>query len=345
MDYTGEYCRDSYTTGQAEKMHSYIVSSRSQLLTAPSCIPPVDIDLALDNVEYQTPFCQQTQNIEATVSNLGNLPVGSASVVVGSDGIYYTEEVYDIEPGETVQVPFENIPLDGVFWVSVIAEGDEYEDNNQYLGFVDYEAGSLWAMDFTTDFFAPENSWVLEGEGVYLESPYYPTGINTYNYQSCLYSGCYTLTIYDAGGDGMPYGGEVFMTVDGVSVPVDIAGDWSEIVIEFCLESNDCPFDLDGNGNVGNGDLLLFLTDYGCTASCQYDLNSDGATDVNDLLTLLNVWGLPCPSLDNLPPRSLPIEEQIYDLSGRRVYRPLDNLPAGIYIVASPEGVTKLYKQ
>ena len=143
----------------------------------------------------------------------------------------------------------------------------------------------------------------------------------------------------------MPYGGDVVMTVDGVNVPVDIAGDWSELVIEFCLDANDCLFDLDGNGNVGNGDLLLLLTGYGCTASCQYDLNGDGTTDVNDLLTLLNVWGLPCPALDNLPPRSLPIEEQIYDLSGRRVYRPLDNLPAGFYIVVSPEGVTKLYKQ
>lgn len=345
MDYTGDLCRDSYTEGQAEKMHAYIASSRAQLLTAPSCLIPVDTDLALVDVDYQTPFCQQTQNIVASVSNLGNLLVGSASVVVGSDGIYYTEDVYDIEPGETIQVPFENIPLDGVFWVSVIAEGDEYEDNNQYLGFVDYEAGSLWAMDFTTGFFASETSWVLEGEGVYLDSPNYPAGINTYSYDACLFSGCYTLTIYDAGGDGMPYGGDVQMTVDGVDIPVDIAGDWSELTIEFCLETNDCPFDLDGNGNVGNGDLLLFLTDYGCTASCQYDLNGDGATDVNDLLTLLNVWGLPCPSPYNLPPRSLPIEEQVYDLSGRRVYRPLDNLPAGFYIVASPEGVTKLYKQ
>lgn len=345
MDYTGDLCRDAYTEGQAEKMHAYILSSRAQLLTAPSCLVPVDTDLALDNVDYQTPFCQQTQNIVATVSNLGNLPVGSASVVVGSDGVYYTEDVYDIEPGQSIEVPFENIPLDGVFWVSVIAEGDEYEDNNQYLGFVDYEAGSLWEMDFTTGFFGAETSWTLEGEGVVLDSPNYPSGINTYNYESCLYSGCYTLTIYDAGGDGMPYGGDVQMTVDGVNIPVDISGDWSELVIEFCLEANDCPFDLDGNGNVGNGDLLLLLTGYGCTASCQYDLNGDGTTDVNDLLALLNVWGLPCPSLDNLPPRSLPIEEQIYDLSGRRVYRPLDNLPAGFYIVASPEGVTKLYKQ
>lgn len=345
MDYTGESCRDSFTEGQAEKMHSYTASSRSELLTAPSCVPPVDIDLALENADYLTPFCQQSQNIVATVSNLGNLLVGSASVVVGSDGVYYTEDVYDIEPGETVQVPFENIPLDGVFWVSVIAEGDEYEDNNEFLGFVDYLAGSLWEMDFTTGFFGAETSWLLEGEGVYLESPNYPSGINTYSYEGCLYSGCYTLTIYDLGGDGMPYGGDVVMTVDGVNVPVDIAGDWSELVIEFCLDANDCPFDLDGNGNVGNGDLLLLLTGYGCTASCQYDLNGDGTTDVNDLLTLLNVWGLPCPALDNLPPRSLPIEEQIYDLSGRRVYRPLDNLPAGFYIVASPEGVTKLYKQ
>jgi len=59
------------------------------------------------------------------------------------------------------------------------------------------------------------------------------------------------------------------------------------------------------------------------------------------------VWGQPCgqEQPNNLQQRAMPLEEQIYDLSGRRVYRPLDDLPTGFYIVAGPEGIRKIYKQ
>ena len=198
-----------------------------------------------------------------------------------------------------------------------------------------------------TGFFGAETSWALDGTDVFLGSPPYPTGINTYDYELCLFPGCYTLTIEDVSGDGMPYGGEVQMTVDGVNIPVDITGEWAELTFEFCVTADECPYDLDGNGNIGNGDLLILLTEYGCTAGCNIDFNNDGTTDVNDLLAFLNQWGLPCSSefLNNPPTRFFPLESQIYDLTGRPISQPLDGLPSGIYIRVSPEGVEKLYKQ
>lgn len=345
MDYTGS-CRNAYTQGQAERMHQQLGTLRSSLVASVGCLTPVDYDLALGSVVYATPFCQQTQNVEVEVQVLGNLPLGTASVVLVSNGTAYSEDVYDLLPGESYVVTLENVPLDGAFEVSVISEADEYPQNNQIDGFVDYTAGSLWSMSFTTGFFASETSWTLEGpDGLVLSADGYSAGIQTYDYEACLFGGCHTLTIYDDGGDGMPYGGDVSMQVDGQDIPVDISGGWSSRSFEFCLDSQLCPYDFDGNGNVGNGDLLLLLTEYGCTSSCLYDLNGDGALDVNDLLVFLGAWGQECTEQsNNLPTRALPAFPEVYDLAGRRVYRPLDDLPSGFYIIISAQGIRKIFK-
>ncbi len=346
MDYTGESCRNMFTQGQAERMHALLQGPRSSLLSSPGCLPAVDYDIALNGLEYEETFCQQTQNLTAYVDVLGNLPLATASVVLESDGTTYTEDVYDLEPGTSYTVTFENVPLDGAFLVSLVSPLDEYPTNDTLSGFVSYEPGALFEMNLTTDFFATETSWILEGaEGVVLAEDDYSAGVVEYQYGTCLLPGCYTLTLYDDGGDGMPYGGALSVTVDGIAVETDISGDWGSRVFEFCVNVSECPYDFDGNGLVGNGDLLLFLTEYSCTSFCEYDLDGDGAVDVNDLLVFLGVWGTECtPEPFNLPTRTLPAEIQIYDLSGRRVCRPLDDLPTGFYIVAGPDGVQKLYK-
>tara|TARA_R100001163_G_scaffold65546_1_gene63193 strand:+ start:1553 stop:3391 length:1839 start_codon:yes stop_codon:yes gene_type:complete len=346
MDYTGESCRNMFTQGQAERMHALLQGPRSSLLSSPGCLPAVDYDIALNGLEYEETFCQQTQNLTAYVDVLGNLPLATASVVLESDGTTYTEDVYDLEPGTSYTVTFENVPLDGAFLVSLVSPLDEYPTNDTLSGFVSYEPGALFEMNLTTDFFATETSWILEGaEGVVLAEDDYSAGVVEYQYGTCLLPGCYTLTLYDGGGDGMPYGGALSVTVDGIAVETDISGDWGSRVFEFCVNVSECPYDFDGNGLVGNGDLLLFLTEYSCTSFCEYDLDGDGAVDVNDLLVFLGVWGTECtPEPFNLPTRTLPAEIQIYDLSGRRVCRPLDDLPTGFYIVAGPDGVQKLYK-
>lgn len=346
MDYTGESCRNMFTQGQAERMHALLQGPRSSLLSSPGCLPAVDYDIALNGLEYEETFCQQTQNLTAYVDVLGNLPLATASVVLESDGTTYTEDVYDLEPGTSYTVTFENVPLDGAFLVSLVSPLDEYPANDTLSGFVSYEPGALFEMNLTTDFFATETSWILEGaEGVVLAEDDYLAGVVEYQYGTCLLPGCYTLTLYDGGGDGMPYGGALSVTVDGIAVETDISGDWGSRVFEFCVNVSECPYDFDGNGLVGNGDLLLFLTEYSCTSFCEYDLDGDGAVDVNDLLVFLSVWGTECtPEPFNLPTRTLPAEIQIYDLSGRRVCRPLDDLPTGFYIVAGPDGVQKLYK-
>ena len=57
-----------------------------------------------------------------------------------------------------------------------------------------------------------------------------------------------------------------------------------------------CPADLDNDGFIVIGDLLILLSDFGCTSNCIADVNGDGAVTVADLLDgILANFGQPCP--------------------------------------------------
>ncbi len=56
----------------------------------------------------------------------------------------------------------------------------------------------------------------------------------------------------------------------------------------------DCPEDLDGDGNVGTGDLILLLGAWGTDPGGPPDFDGDGNVGTSDLIELLGSWG-PCP--------------------------------------------------
>ena len=57
-----------------------------------------------------------------------------------------------------------------------------------------------------------------------------------------------------------------------------------------------CPADLDNDGFIVIGDLLIFLGDFACTESCTADINGDGIVNVQDLLEgILTNFGTSCP--------------------------------------------------
>ena len=53
-----------------------------------------------------------------------------------------------------------------------------------------------------------------------------------------------------------------------------------------------CAADIDGNGDVGVGDVLSIIEQWGLTNS-PADLNNDGIVNVSDLLVVVGNWG-PC---------------------------------------------------
>ena len=55
-----------------------------------------------------------------------------------------------------------------------------------------------------------------------------------------------------------------------------------------------CFGDLNNDNSVTVADLLLILSEFGCTSGCTTDINGDGVTTVSDLLELLSVFGTAC---------------------------------------------------
>ncbi len=64
----------------------------------------------------------------------------------------------------------------------------------------------------------------------------------------------------------------------------------------------DCPEDLDLDGLVSVGDVLILLGEFGCVVNCgPADLNADGLVGVTDVLAMLNVFGAPCAADESIP--------------------------------------------
>lgn len=55
-----------------------------------------------------------------------------------------------------------------------------------------------------------------------------------------------------------------------------------------------CPADLDNNGVVEVSDLLLLLSNFGCTSDCSIDITGSGTVDAGDLLMFLSGFGSNC---------------------------------------------------
>jgi hypothetical protein len=55
-----------------------------------------------------------------------------------------------------------------------------------------------------------------------------------------------------------------------------------------------CPADLDGDGVVATQDVLLILSEFGCTSGCTTDVNLDGFVAIDDFLFLLGEFGNTC---------------------------------------------------
>ena len=55
-----------------------------------------------------------------------------------------------------------------------------------------------------------------------------------------------------------------------------------------------CVGDLNFDGFVSNSDLLLFLSNYGCTLMCVADFDNDGIVGSSDLMSFLIVYDSQC---------------------------------------------------
>jgi len=162
----------------------------------------------------------------------------------------------------------------------------------------------------------------------------------------------------DFGNDGIcDFGGEgITATVGGNVIFATEQTEYSLFDTTFCFSVGDCPLDFDGNGAVGNGDILEMMLEYGCQSGCQTDPNNDGIVNVMDLLYMLTNLG-DCPleqdfstgTLKDLTVQAASREyggkPRIYDMAGRRVRGDIDQLVTGVYILKWGSVTKKVFVQ
>ncbi len=368
MDYTSEVCKYTFSVGQAERMHSMLQTSRQGLVESYACLTPVDYDVAITSAFYNEQWCTDYQDIGVTVTNQGNEQMPFVEVVLTCGGVEYTEELYDLVDGAGVAVMFSDVfvaEADG-FEVELVRELDEYSDNNTGYWPLDYQEGDLLTIDIHKDFWGCLGWQFLDGDGEIIVEDYYNAGEATYTHEVCVYEGCYTIAAQDCAGDG-------FCTIDfdddgvcdigaegivgRIGQDTVFATGWglqfSEWEQEWCVYPEPvCPMDYDGNGVIGNNDILIMFGNYGCIGDCEYDTNEDGVVGIQDLLMMLSSVG-DCPSVagDFLSSTTDAVREQplgtpiVFDITGRVVTDPLDQLPTGIYILKYDNLIKKIFIQ
>ena len=96
-----------------------------------------------------------------------------------------------------------------------------------------------------------------------------------------------TLTLEALGSDGLPV--DLIVTF---SEDVSCGASFSELFIApiacYCLN------DINGDGQINVGDILLVLAEFGCVSGCTADATSDNTVNVSDLLSILSVFGQDC---------------------------------------------------
>lgn len=375
MDYTVESCKDSFTVGQAERMHEQLQTVRADLVDNLSCVPVVDYDVTAATAFYQEEWCTPYQDIWIDVVNQGTLPLDLVEVQLYCNGNEYVEYIYDMEAG-VESVLFEQVYVDGAqqFEVQTISDQDQYEENNYAWWPISTGAGELIEIIVETDTWANETSWnIYDSNGeVLIGDSGYPVGNSqAYYYETCVYDGCYDVVITDSNGDGfcsIDFNNDGICDIGSDGITATINGDvafatgfgasfsvWEQ---SFCVEIDPCPLDFDGNGTIGNGDVIYILGEWGCQGDCETDPNNDGIINVFDLLFILTEIGNNCPveqdlSIGMIKDLTVASTEgifgggppQIYDITGRKVRGPVDQLASGVYILKWGKVTKKVFVQ
>ena len=107
------------------------------------------------------------------------------------------------------------------------------------------------------------------------------------------------MCLFDADGDGVCDENEIPGCQDPTACNYDALATDPGICV-FTLPGYNCegvalcPLDLNNNGAIEVGDLLIILADFGCTNACNGDVNGDGVVTVSDILNILSSFGEFC---------------------------------------------------
>ena len=301
MDYTGQTCRNMFTAGQRDRMRACLEGERKSLTESLGAMPVVDEDLVVKAVNSPgETTCQPSASPSIQVLNQGVLPANGFQLSYVLNGGTRFQNVFNqtIDAGESINVSLPELALTtGTNELEVVVKqlgggNDEFPENDTLMHPMELVESDYWTLNLTTGFFASETSWTLVGESgdvVWSENDY-SAGINDYIYEGCMTTGCYTLTFFDAGGDGMKFGGSMVLTNGAGDVIAEITEDenefGSEISFEICAtvaETAGC-IDANGNGMCDDAEIAGCLDINACNFNSQAIMDGGNCTYPEGLL-------------------------------------------------------------
>ncbi len=301
MDYTDENCRNTFTQGQAERMRTTLTSSRATLLESLGCTPVAEIDLAA--VSFKNPGvsqCLPEVAPELEIQNLGSNTVYSYEVLVTLDlnepfRVHFDDTISS-GTSKTISLPAISVPYGPHTLQAQITldsgEADGWNGNDVISHSFAVEESDFWTISVSPDAFAGETTWTLvdSTNTTIMSGGPYENNINAPYIQSgCVSVGCYDLTIFDAAGDGMQFGGSYSLTSangDILAEGEDTYGDHfgSEELSTVCalpLQFDGCD-DLNGNSICDNVEVLGCQESSACNFNPLANLNDESCTYPQD---------------------------------------------------------------
>ena len=336
MDYTEQSCFNMFTQGQKDRMRSeygILNPFRITLLDSEGCVPVIGYNLSLKTPKVIYDCGSPIFKPQIEVKNIGTTDVYEFIITSYIDNSQYVS-VKDcvlttpLQPNESILIDFNYSSIGYGFHVInfELTNDDIYFGDNTETYVFDHQPSQEINFTIYPDFFSNETSWVLKNSNdeVIQEVNFgtYPNNnVGTgYFYDFCLPNDCYSFTIYDLCGDGLPFGpgsyefSDVNNTiVSYVGIPTNCGGCvgmesytgpselcWEERFEVFCLE---------------NG---------GQMEPCD-DINNNDICDFDEIIDTNIVYE---ETIENI---KLIKNIRILDICGKNVTN--DDLPHGIYIL------------
>ncbi|MCH8823113.1 MAG: hypothetical protein IH984_06345 [Planctomycetes bacterium] len=146
------------------------------------------------------------------------------------------------------------------------------------LTFEDFGGIVYWRLSWGGNAYTGDTTGTLDNDADGEFSPNYQGPHPSASLQALLFPGTATALSTNNQAD--------YLLTKGASTWTNNANNSGTLV-----EANPCPWDLDGSGAVGTGDLLELFAQWGTAGPADFD--ESGAVGTNDLLILFANWG-PC---------------------------------------------------
>jgi hypothetical protein len=325
MDYCNDACLFMFSAGQVTRMENYVTSSLQNLLnnSVTACQDPCEADCGCTDPDA----C----NYDATASNddgscvPGELQTFTMTILTDNYPAETTWEIADASgaivmsggpygSNATTYTSTEDL-CSGCYTLTVYDSwGDGmccgYGEGNYELtveGEVVASGASFGSEEITEFCVEPDD---LEGCTDATACNY--NAAATIDNNSCVFATGCDFCSGATDGTGSVVDGD--SDDDGVCDADEIAGCQDELACNYNPDATDaaaceyaadgfdcdgnpisCPEDINGNGTVEVSDVLLLLSDFGCTSDCTgADIDGDGAVSVTDVLLLLAAFGEDC---------------------------------------------------